>query len=376
MTDGTHYTPADAGEGVPFLTVADMHPAGLNFISCSRISEHDFAEADRQNSAPKRGDVLFSKDGTVGKVHVVKDEEPFAVLSSIAIIRPDSQRLDANYLAHFLRSPAATSATERSKTGSALRRIILKDIRRLRLDPPPLPEQRRIAAILDQADALRRLRRQSLSRLSDLRRAAFDAAFKNQARLETVPLSNVVAPGTIVTYGIVQAGEEFAGGVPYIRTGDIKDGVIRGEDLRHTDPTIAERFHRSKVRAGEIVMSIRATVGTTAVVPDWLDGANLTQGTARISPGPRTHKRYLLEYLRSERVQRWIQRQVKGATFREITLSRLRELPVEVPTMEAQEEFALSIEALENQEQLFNNSLIRFDSLFASLQHRAFRGEL
>lgn len=193
LTDGTHYTPPNIGEGMPFLTVADMQSTGLNFDTCSRISVSDFAEADRQNSAPKRGDVLFSKDGTVGKVHVVNGEGPFAVLSSIAIIRPDTQKLDPNYLAHFLRSPAAMSAAERSKTGSALRRIILKDIKRLCLDPPPLPEQRRIAAILDQADALRRLRRQSLSRLSELGQAIFFEMFGGQNASNSRALADFVA---------------------------------------------------------------------------------------------------------------------------------------------------------------------------------------
>ena len=156
-----------------------------------------------------------------------------------------------------------------------------------------------------------------------------------------MPLAEAVQAGTDVTYGIVQAGEEYPGGVPYIRTGDIVDGEIDVSALRHTNPAIARRFTRSMVRAGEIVMSIRATVGTTAVVPVCLDGANLTQGTARVAPGENVNGVYLLQYLRMPSTQAWIQRQVKGATFREITLARLRELPVLIPPMAIQDEFAV-----------------------------------
>src|SRR5208283_2432317 len=134
-------------------------------------------------------------------------------------------------------------------------------------------------------------------------------------------LQEVVKAGTIITYGIVQAGEEFSGGVPYIRTGDIVDGEIVRDGLRHTDPTLADRFTRSRVQPGEIVMSIRATVGTTALVPLDLDGANLTQGTARIAPGEHVDGFYLLHLLRAPGTQHWISRQIKGATFREITLA-------------------------------------------------------
>jgi len=163
---------------------------------------------------------------------------------------------------------------------------------------------------------------------------------QNPRDWSTLPLAEAVQAGTDVTYGIVQAGEEFPGGIPYIRTGDIVDGEIDLSALRHTDPAIASRFMRSTVRTGEIIMSIRATVGTTAIIPPCLDGANLTQGTARVAPGKNVNGVYLLQYLRMPSTQAWIQRQVKGATFREITLARLRELPVLIPPMAIQDKFA------------------------------------
>src|SRR5439155_10326718 len=134
---------------------------------------------------------------------------------------------------------------------------------------------------------------------------------------------------------------------PYIRTGDIVEGEIVLDGLRHTDPQIAARFSRSRVETGDIVMSIRATVGTTALVPEELHGANLTQGTARIAPGQSVEQCYLLSYLRTAGTQHWIGRQVKGATFREITLARLRELPVSVPPIEVQRDFTRRFTAVD-----------------------------
>jgi type I restriction enzyme S subunit len=189
-------------------------------------------------------------------------------------------------------------------------------------------------------------------------------------------LKDVVKKGTIITYGIVQAGPEFPGGIPYIRTGDLTDGHIRTEGLKRTDPAISARFSRSRVDAGDIVMSIRATVGTTAVVPTALAGANLTQGTARIAPGENVHLDYLLEYIRAENTQRWIAAQAKGATFLEITLGRLRELPVAVPPLGLQNEFSTIVRQI-RQEQIFNvRQGALADSLFFSLQSRAFSGKL
>lgn len=296
--------------------------------------------------------------------------------TDILPVRPGPE-LDKRYLAYFLRQPSMVDFANARSTGANLPRLSPKALGDFQVPWRPLPEQRRIATILDQADALCRLRGEAIARLDELRSALFRDCFDQADQgVDTARLSDVVASGTIVTYGIVQAGDEFVGGVPYIRTGDIKNGTILVDNLRRADPAIAAKFERSMVRSGEIVMSIRATVGTTALVPDALDGANLTQGTARISPGPRVHRSYLLEYLRSSPVQQWIQSQVKGATFREITLARLRELPVRLPPIKAQERFAAMIDALEEQLKVLGASKSNLDTLYTSLQHRAFNGEL
>ena len=148
VTDGTHYTPKDVGTGLPFLTVKDVSDSGLDFAGCSFISESDYLAAKAGNSAPMRGDVLFSKDGTVGKVHVVSTDQPFAVLSSLAILRPKAGKVDPGYLGHVLRSPAVLDDALKKKTGSAIRRIVLGDLKRVRLPLPAVEEQRRIAAAM------------------------------------------------------------------------------------------------------------------------------------------------------------------------------------------------------------------------------------
>jgi type I restriction enzyme S subunit len=119
-------------------------------------------------------------------------------------------------------------------------------------------------------------------------------------------------------------------------------------------------------------MSIRATVGTVAVLPQSLDGANLTQGTARIAPGKRVRRNWLLWALRSPGIQQWIKRQIKGSTFLEITLGRLRELPVAVPPLPRQEQFAKIVEHGNRFYSQNVEALRQSDHLFQTLLHQAF----
>lgn len=286
------------------------------------------------------------------------------------------------YLERFLRSPEALSFyRSKLRSTTARRRTLPRDtFLALPIPLPALDEQLRVVAILEEADALRSKRRAAIAKLDELLQAIFYEMFgdpvTNPRGWPVRPLGSVVRQGTIVTYGIVQAGPEVPSGIPYIRTGDLVGGEIKTEGLRHTAPEIAARFARSRVDPGDIVMSIRATVGTTAVVPKEVGGANLTQGTARIAPGAEAIGEYLLGAIRTAGTQRWIQRQVKGATFREITLKRLRELPIVLPPAELQYAYRDHTRAINAVRQSHASGVSAADDLFCSLQERAFRGEL
>lgn len=137
--------------------------------------------------------------------------------------------------------------------------------------------------------------------------------------------------GHDITYGIVQAGPHVDGGIPYVRTGDMSGDRLERASMLCTTTDIAAAYKRSEVRTGEIVCAIRATVGKVLPVPEELDGANLTQGTARIAPRPGVDADFLLWALRTPATQREVGAQIKGTTFAEITLACLRKLRIAAP---------------------------------------------
>ena len=134
-----------------------------------------------------------------------------------------------------------------------------------------------------------------------------------------------------ITYGIVQAGPHIVGGIPYVRTGDMSGEALVRENMLCTSERIARSYRRSEVRAGELVIAIRATLGKVLPVPDDLDGANLTQGTARISPRGNVNPTCLMWAIRHRRGQDAIMKEVKGSTFMEISLGSLRKVPIALP---------------------------------------------
>ena len=299
-----------------------------------------------------------------------------AVGSTVARMRlRNPQEWDTRFLGRLLQGKFLQLNAEAQGRGATIPHVDKARLEAIEFPAMPLSEQRRIVVILDKADAIRRKCRWVLGLADDFTVSLFQKMFGN-SDWPTRTLADVVASDTSVTYGIVQAGPEVEGGTPYIRTGDIKNGKILVEGLRHTSPDIASKFNRSRVKAGDIVMSIRATVGTTAVVPPELEGANLTQGTARIAPGEHVTSAYLLSYLRSQQAQEWIEGQVKGATFREITLSRLRELPVPTPPITMQQEYCKLYHKAQGLASKMAADLSKSTELNLSLSQRAFSGAL
>jgi type I restriction enzyme S subunit len=170
VTDGSHFSPPTASKGYPYITVRDIKNGQIDFESCAFVSETSYDELRRNGCSPTFGDVLFSKDGTVGKVALVTSQRAFVVLSSLAILRPNTSLIDPAYLSYVLVSPAFLRAAIGQKTGVAIRRIILKNLKKIPVSYPPLPEQRSIVAILDEAfEAIDRIKANTEKNLRNAR---------------------------------------------------------------------------------------------------------------------------------------------------------------------------------------------------------------
>jgi len=285
-------------------------------------------------------------DGSVSLISIVM--EPFGV--------------ESRFLHHLVRSTAFQEEFYRRGQGivADLWTTRFPALKRIEVAVPPQSTQAQIADFLDREtthiDALIE-KKERLIRLLDEKRSALithavtkglnpDAPMKDSGvewigeipeHWEVSELRFLTPISAPITYGIVQAGPETEGGVPYIRTSDMSGHELPESGYGRTHPDIDRQYKRSRVREGDIVVAIRASVGKALRVPDFLDGANLTQGTARVRPGKRLRSEFLLFALQSGRVQSRMASLAKGATFREITLDMLRRVPIAVPPLEVQE---------------------------------------
>ncbi len=178
ISDGVHQKPRYASNGIPFVTVKNLTAGpGISFQDLNYITPDDHKEFTKRTH-PEKGDILITKDGTIGVVRLIETDVEFSIFVSVALIKPVMKELSP-YLVYALRSSWVQSQIV--PQGTALKHLYLVDLRRLAIPIPPLAEQKRIVDALDDLDAetqrLAGLYERKLSALEALKKSVLHQAF-------------------------------------------------------------------------------------------------------------------------------------------------------------------------------------------------------
>jgi type I restriction enzyme S subunit len=170
VTDGDHIPPPKSESGIPFLVIGDVRSQSIDFSGCRYVPDAYYQQLD-EIRRPTKGDILYTLVGSYGIPVVVKDERPFCVQRHIGILRP-SQYVNVDCLARILASRIVFDQATRCATGIAQKTVPLAGLRGILIPLPPLAEQHRIVAkvdelmaLCDQLEAAKTEREQSRDRL-------------------------------------------------------------------------------------------------------------------------------------------------------------------------------------------------------------------
>ena len=172
ITDGSHYSPADSPDSpYPMYSVKDMDTYGFNPLKCKHISEDEFRKMQKSDCVPRLNDILVAKDGSYLKeIFICSEEKEEAILSSIAIFRPNTSVIMPEILLYFLKQPSVRKDVgDNYVSGSALPRIVLKDFKKYRFRLPTMNEQLKIGSALHAIRMQIKANIDEIQRLSSIR---------------------------------------------------------------------------------------------------------------------------------------------------------------------------------------------------------------
>jgi type I restriction enzyme S subunit len=378
-----------ASGGTPKRSVPEYFNGDIAWITGADIGERNaitprsFITAEAVTASAvgvvPKGTLLLVTRTSVGKVAVADRSLGFS--QDITAVHPDLARVDPQYLARCLAAYAPQLSSQ--ARGATIQGVTRAEVGAIPIPLPHLPEQRRIAAILDQADDLRAKRRRALELLDEWERAVFEEMFGDPAlnprSWPSAPLGDLAIKYSDGPFGSNLKSSHYASkGVRVIRLQNIGVGKFVDRDKAYISEAHFLRLAKHECLPGDVLIgtlgepNLRACVQPEAIELA-INKADCVQFRANLE---KVGAAYIVGLLNHPAVAVMAQHLVLGQTRARISMGRLRGLHVPVPPIQLQLEYGRAMDGVARARDLHRAHFEQIDELFASLQQRAFSGHL
>ena len=359
----------------PTIQKSEMMPSGYPVYGANGIIGH---YSDYNHEEPTV--LITCRGATCGTINICEPKS-YVTGNAMALDDLDEKKVDRNYLFFALKQ----ADFDKVITGVAQPQITRGSLSRLQIPIPPLPEQKRIAAILDVADALRAKRHESLAQLDILLQSTFLDMFADTVgegwSITTVEDVAKKEKGSIRTgpFGSQLLHSEFVDeGIPVLGIDNVVANEFREGEPRFITNEKYQQLKRYTVNPGDVLITIMGTCGRCAIVPEGISIAINTKHLCCITldQGKCLPKFMHIYFLEHPIARRYLERSAKGAIMSGLNMGIIKALPIPLPPLDLQNKFATIAQSIETQKTRLRAHLTELDTLFASLQSRAFNGEL
>ena len=378
VLDGTHASPIRTETGVPVLSAQNVREGTLNFAT-DRYTSSDEYEAFKKRLPLQAGDVLLTIVGTIGRAAVLEEARPLVFQRSVAVMRPRPGVLCPRFLYHVSQTRQFQVQLARSANRSSQAGVYLGKLKELRVPIPPLSEQRRIAAILDKANALRTKRRAALTKLDTLTQSIFIEMFGDPANnAKGWPITTIGDLLESASYGTSEKAST-SGEFAVLRMNNITpNGEMNFSDLKYMDLAENQR-DRYLVRRGDVLFNRTNSaelVGKTAIYRGSVQMAYAGY-LIRLRAKPGSEPEYLAAFLNTSYAKRVLRGMCKSIIgMANINATEVQSIRIPKPDVALQRAFAKRVACIEKIKAVARSLTEQHARLFASLQSRAFRGKL
>ena len=337
-----HYLTEDT-DSVPWIMIGDTTVGG-KYIESTRLRIKK--EGIRKSREVYPGELLLTNSMSFGRPYILKTYG--CIHDGWLALKPKRNDIDLDYAYHALGSAHAMAQFQKQAAGATVKNLNKDIVASIKIPLPPLEEQRRIAAILDKASALKQQSLKALAQVESLGIARLEQLLiKNQESLTPRRLEELCATGAPITYGILQPGPDLVQCIPYVRPSEIKNSQIDIKRLKKTSFEIAVKYRKSEIKTGDILLTIVGTIGETALVPPELEGGNITQSSARVRIDTSLAcPAYIYHFFKSQHALRQISRDRLGVAVERLNLHHVRDMEILCLPMEVQDKFGAEVHSL------------------------------
>ena len=362
----------------PLLTATNVTDEGLMFAGLIQVPSGRVSP----KQLLRKGDVVVvTSSGSltvVGKAWALKAEFRGTFGAFCKVLRPHGY-IDPNFFGHYFRTQAYRHRVSTLAAGANINNLRSEHLDDLVFPLPPLPEQRRIAAILDQADALRAKRRVVVGETHALEQATFEQQVGRAGIWPERAIGDLAHSIRTGPFGSQLLHSEFVDdGIAVLGIDNAVTNTFAWGERRFITETKYRNLSRFRVYPRDVIITIMGTCGRAAVVPDEIPLAITTKHLCSITLDETVCLPEFLHacLLRHPAVLKQLGVTARGAVMPGLNMGLIKATMIPLPPLSVQKEFATRQREIAVNRNRFEKSKGMLDSLFASLQHRAFRGEL
>ena len=340
---------------------------------CTGYFDKDVASNDRSTyKIVPRGCFAYNPSRiNVGSVDWQRHEDR-VIVSPLYVVFSVSNGLLPQYLYYYLKSNVALTFIRAAATGSVRDNLKFSMLQEFSIEMKPLEEQRKVILVLDSIQQLINLYQQQLRTLDTLIKARFVEMFRGK-NFPLLPLSEVLLPGSSLSYGIIVPGDYYVGGCPMIRPSDFRNDTLDLNNVYRVDPAIEQKYSRTRLIGNEILVQVIGQPGQIIPATEQCAGMNVTRNLAVIRYNPQKIDRsYLVAFLRTEQAQHLLTGGSKQSTLKQLPLGTLKAIEIIVPPIELQKIFGRIVSQINKSKAVVQVALNKAQLLFDSLMQQYF----
>ena len=307
----------------------------------------------------------------VGSVDWQRNEER-VIVSPLYNVFSVSEELDQEYLYYYLKSDFALQRIRAVATGSVRDNLKLEMLKEFPILLPPKNDQKTIANNLDRVKRIIELRKSEIDKMNELIKARFVEMFGDR-EYESVLLIDTIKHGVGLSYGIVVPGDNVDDGVPMIRPSDFSNGILDLTNVYRVSKEIECKYVKTRLAGDEILVQVIGQPGQVMLATDECKGMNVTRNLAVIRPNHKMVNRlYLKQYMEKGESQQFLLKNTKQSTLKQLPLNLLKQLEVQLPPIELQNQFADFVTQVDKSKVAVQKALEKTQLLFDSLMQQYF----
>lgn len=378
--------------GIKLLNVANIEKSGyLNLEKTDRHLSEEEVKSRYSHFLVDEGDLViassgisFDSDGLLRTrgAFVYAEHIPLCLNTSTIRFKAIEGVSDLAFLRHWIDSLEFRRQITRRVTGTAQQNFGPSHLKELKITLPPLSEQKRIAEILDRAESLRAKRRAALALLDELTQSIFLDMFGDPVtNPKGWPIKSLEEAGVKTKTGpfgsLLHKSDYIQGGVPLVNPKHMIAGTIEHDGDETVAESKAKKLFEYRVQIGDLLMARRGEMGRCAIVHETHDGWLCGTGSFFIrAPANIYLAEFLESTLSSHPMRKHLENLSGGAIMPSLSGTQIKSLRLPLPPIGIQRTFVETVKARGRQLDLQKRHSEELDALFASLQNRAFRGEL